>query len=72
LGIPILSKDANPKYLEPVVKEYDSVPFVLAHFGAYSSITPGIWFDEAVQLGENVGTFGSISQLCHMWSLREL
>ncbi len=69
---PIMSRDANPKYLEPVAKEYDSVPFVLAHFGAYSGTTPGIWFDEAVRLGESAETSGSTSQPCHMWSLRKL
>ena len=49
---PVMSKDSNPKYLEPLAKEFDSIPFVLAHFGAYSGTTPGIWFNEAVELGE--------------------
>ena len=35
--------------LPPV--ELATVPFVLAHFGAYSGTRPGIWFDEALELG---------------------
>ena len=41
-----------PKYLEPVAKGCDSMPFVLADFGAYGGTIPGIWFDEAVRIGE--------------------
>jgi predicted TIM-barrel fold metal-dependent hydrolase len=48
---PLLSQDANPRHLAPVVDEFDEVPFVLAHFGAYSGTRPGIWFDEALALG---------------------
>jgi len=49
--IPELAEDANPKYLEPIVGEYD-VPTVIAHFGYYSSLVPGIWFSEALKLGK--------------------
>jgi predicted TIM-barrel fold metal-dependent hydrolase len=49
--IPELSEYANPKNLEPILKEYD-VPIILAHFGYYSATCPGIWFQEALELGE--------------------
>ncbi len=49
--IPELSEDANPKYLEPILREYD-VKVILAHMGYYSAIAPGIWFREALELGK--------------------
>jgi len=49
--IPELSEYANPKNLEPILKEYD-VPIILAHFGYYSATCPGIWFQEALELGK--------------------
>ncbi len=47
---PHLSEDANPLYLEPVLEHYRPA-IVLAHAGSYSAFKPGIWFDEAVELG---------------------
>ncbi len=47
-----LSRDANPALWEPVVKKFPDVPLVLAHCGAYSTHVPGIWLQEAVQLGK--------------------
>lgn len=52
--IPELSEYANPKYLEPVAQGY-TFPIVLAHFGSYSTLRPGIWFREAVDLGARYG-----------------
>jgi len=49
--IPELSEDANPKYLEPILESYSPV-IILAHAGSYSAYKPGIWFDEAVELGK--------------------
>ena len=46
---PELSEYANPKYLEPLAEEFD-VPLICAHFGSYSNLNPGIWFNEAVEL----------------------
>ena len=50
--IPELSEDANPKYLKPILESYNPV-IVLAHTGSYSAYNPGIWFDEALELGKN-------------------
>lgn len=50
--IPELSEDANPKYLKPILESYNPV-IVLAHAGSYSAYNPGIWFDEAFELGKN-------------------
>ncbi|MFB3890278.1 MAG: amidohydrolase family protein [Candidatus Bathyarchaeia archaeon] len=48
--IPEVAVDANPKYLEQIAEEYN-VPIVLAHSGFYSAEFPGIWFEEALELG---------------------
>lgn len=46
-----LSEDANPKYLKPVLERYKPL-VVLAHTGSYSAYKPGIWFEEALELGK--------------------
>lgn len=54
--IPELAEFANPKYLEPLAKDYD-IPIVLAHSGYYSRDKPGIFFKDALELArkyENV------------------
>jgi len=54
--IPELAEYANPKYLEPLAKDYD-IPIVLAHSGYYSRDNPGIFFKDALELArkyENV------------------
>jgi predicted TIM-barrel fold metal-dependent hydrolase len=48
---PELSEDANPKYLVSVLERY-SPTIVLAHAGSYSAYNPGLWFDEALELGK--------------------
>jgi len=50
--VPQLSEDANPKYLKPVLESYSPI-IVLAHAGSYSAYKPGIWFEEALELGKN-------------------
>ncbi len=50
--IPEFSEDANPKYLKPILESYSPV-IVLAHAGSYSAYKPGIWFDEALELGKD-------------------
>ncbi len=53
---PELSEDANPRYLNPILESYSPI-IILAHSGSYSAYKPGIWFDEAIELGrkfENV------------------
>jgi hypothetical protein len=53
--IPEFSSCANPKRLEPLIREFESVPIILAHMGCYSAKMPGIWFEEALELGEKYG-----------------
>jgi predicted TIM-barrel fold metal-dependent hydrolase len=48
---PELSEDANPKYLTSVLEKY-SPTIILAHAGSYSAYKPGIWFEEALELGK--------------------
>ena len=53
---PELSEDANPIYLNLILESYSPI-IILAHSGSYSAYKPGIWFDEAIELGrkfENV------------------
>ena len=45
-----LSEDANPKYLTKILEKY-SLTIVLAHTGSYSAWKPGIWLNEALELG---------------------
>ena len=47
---PALSECARPAYLAPFIRSFSQVDFVLAHAGSYSSLRPGIWFHEAVEL----------------------
>lgn len=49
--MPELSEDANPEYLRPVLESYKPI-IILAHSGSYSAYRPGIWFDEAYELGK--------------------
>jgi len=48
---PEISEDANPQYLESVLESYSPL-IILAHTGSYSAYKPGIWFDEALELGK--------------------
>lgn len=48
--LPVLSENSRPELWEPLATRYPDVPIVLAHFGSYSSSTPGIWFREALEL----------------------
>ena len=49
---PHFSQDANPQYLKSIIQDFRRVPVILAHMGCYSSRSPGIWFDEALELGK--------------------
>ncbi len=48
--LPSMSSYARPSKLEPVLEVY-SPPVILAHMGAYSAYRPGIWLEEALELG---------------------
>lgn len=50
--IPELCRDARPHLWENLLKKYPDVPLVFAHFGAYSSIIPGIWLHDVLQMGK--------------------
>ena len=52
---PALSRCARPSLLEPFIRSFPEVRFVLAHAGSYSARAPGIWFDEAVELARAYG-----------------
>lgn len=47
------SEDAHPDRLRPALEKYYQVPIILAHLGSYSKDEPGIWFEEALQLGKD-------------------
>jgi predicted TIM-barrel fold metal-dependent hydrolase len=47
-----LSRNAYPGHWEPVLRKYPDVPLVLAHCGSYSSLIPGIWLYESLQIGK--------------------
>jgi len=49
--LPELSRASHPTLWEPLVRLFPEVPLVLAHAGAYSKEIPGIWLQEALQLG---------------------
>lgn len=45
------SVDAHPDKLRPALEQYPQAQIILAHLGSYSKDEPGIWFEEACQLG---------------------
>jgi len=54
---PHLSQDANPRNLQSILQDFEKVRVIVAHMGCYSARMPGIWMDEALELGrenENV------------------
>jgi len=61
------SEEANPERLRPVLEEYHKAPIILAHLGSYSKDEPGIWFEEALQLGADYpnvwGDLGAVAWL---------
>ncbi len=48
---PHFSQDANPKYLKSVIEDFQKVKVIVAHMGCYSARVPGVWIDEALELG---------------------
>jgi len=49
---PHFSQDANPKYLKSIVRNFEKVKVIVAHMGCYSAKVPGVWIDEAFELGK--------------------
>lgn len=48
---PAFSLTSHPDRLRPALEKYPRAVVILAHLGAYSKDYPGIWFEEALQLG---------------------
>jgi predicted TIM-barrel fold metal-dependent hydrolase len=48
--LPELSENSRPELWKPLATRYPEVAIVLAHFGAYSTQQPGIWFQDALSL----------------------
>ena len=64
--LPLLSTNANPQLIESLVRKFN-VKVVLAHMGSYSSMIPGIWFDEALKLmSENKHVYGDLSAVPYL------
>ncbi len=47
---PQISEFSRPRLIEPLIKKYKDVEFILAHSGSYSALLPKIWFNEAVEI----------------------
>lgn len=65
--LPELSENSRPEHWKPLATRYPEVPIVLAHFGAYSTLKPGIWFREALELMKNCrNVYADISAADHV------
>jgi len=70
---PHFSQDANPKYLKSVVQDFEKVNVILAHMGCYSAKMPGVWMDEALELGkENENVWFDIAAVPYVVTYRKL
>jgi predicted TIM-barrel fold metal-dependent hydrolase len=49
---PHFSQDANPKYLKSIVQDFEKVEVIVAPMGCYSAKVPGVWMNEALELGK--------------------
>lgn len=52
---PSFNMESHPMRWRKAVRAHPDVPVVLAHFSAYSSMYPGIWFEDAVALMKECG-----------------
>ncbi len=70
---PHFSQDANPKYLKPIVQDFEKVDVVVAHMGCYSVKVPAVWMDEALELGEeNENVWFDIAAVPYVVTYRKL
>ena len=70
---PHFSQDANPKYLKSVVQDFEKVKVIVAHMGCYSAKVPGVWMDEALELGkENENVWFDIAAVPYVVTYRKL
>ena len=70
---PHFSQDANPKYLKLFVQDFEKVKVVVAHMGCYSAKVPGVWMDEALELGKkNENVWFDIAAVPYVVTYRKL
>jgi len=70
---PHFSQDANPKYLKSIIQDFEKVKVILAHMGCYSAKVPGIWMDEALELGkENENVWFDIAAVPYVVTYEKL
>jgi len=70
---PHFSQDANPKYLKSVVQNFEKVKVIVAHMGCYSAKVPGVWMDEALDLGkENENVWFDVAAVPYVVTYRKL
>lgn len=70
---PHFSQDANPKYLKPIIRDFETVNVIVAHMGCYSAKVPGVWMDEALELGkENLNVWFDIAAVPYVVTHRKL
>jgi len=70
---PHFSQDANPKYLKSFVQDFEKVKVVVAHMGCYSAKVPGVWMDEALELGKkNENVWFDIAAVPYVVTFRKL
>jgi len=70
---PHFSQDANPKYLKSIVEDFEKVKVIVAHMGCYSAKVPGIWMDEALELGkENENVWFDIAAVPYVVTYKKL
>lgn len=61
---PDLSRDANPRYLAKPAGEYPDLKIIAAHMGSYSATSPGLWWEEMMQVMEkHPNVYADISAL---------
>ena len=70
---PHFSQDANPKYLKSVVQNFEKVKVIVAHMGCHSAKVPGVWMDEALDLGkENENVWFDVAAVPYVVTYRKL
>lgn len=70
---PRFSQDANPKYLKSFVQDFEKVKVIVAHMGSYSAKVPGVWMDEALELGkENENVWFDIAAVPYVVTYKKL
>ena len=70
---PHFSQDANPKHLKSIVHDFERVKVIVAHMGCYSAKVPGIWMDEALELGkENENVWFDVAAVPYVVTYKKL